>query len=115
MIRAELSEAAARLPELLALALGGEEVLLTEDARDVLRLSSVEGTANEGGAELGSHEGLSDLEVIRRETPLTRERMLVLGITPAREPNVGPLPPPLEGGGGSLLETLLRMRAEEYD
>ena len=88
MVRADIADVPSRLPELLALALGGEEVRFTERDRDVLSLSSLEEkTADESPEERRrreAHEG--DLEILRRQVPLTREQMLALGIIPGEEP-----------------------------
>lgn len=100
MVRAELAEAAARLPELLALALGGEEVLLTDGEHDRLRLTPVDPP---------KEKGPSDVEIVRRQPRFTREEMIAMGIRPALKPNDTPLPPPVDAGP-SLLAMLLEDR-----
>ena len=109
MIHADIADAARRLPELLALAQEGEEVVLVSGDEEIGQVIARSSKSRLPESRLTR----TQLDAIRNQVRLTPERMKELGIIPATNPNAA-LPRPVEGGRGSLLETLLAMRDEEY-
>lgn len=110
MIRADLADAAQRLPELVRLAREGEEVMLTFDGKTVCEIVPLDHFRFRDAT---SFEMIADYEEEganpNGDRIFTREELIAAGITPAKSPNREPLPPPVDEGP-SLLGILLEDR-----